>query len=76
MANMADDKTEGTQEMAKEQLVLSTGEAAGTPSPVAKGVDLDTVIRLLAQTRDHRTTGSAGHRRESAASSTAIASNE
>ncbi|ROT60657.1 hypothetical protein C7M84_021808 [Penaeus vannamei] len=45
MANMADDKTEGTQEMAKEQIVLSTGEAAGTPSPVAKGVDLDTAAQ-------------------------------
>ncbi|ROT67655.1 hypothetical protein C7M84_014239 [Penaeus vannamei] len=52
--NMADDRTEGTEEMAGEQ-VVPTRQAAGTPppsSPVVTGVDLDTIIRLLSQTRE------------------------
>jgi len=52
--NMADDRTEGTQEMAGEQ-VVPTRQAAGTPPPsslVVTGVDLDTIIRLLSQTRE------------------------
>lgn len=63
---MADNKTGGAQEMAREQVVLSTGEASGTPSspsPGTEGVDLATIARMLSQTREtiDRTAGNTSH---------------
>lgn len=53
--NMTDDRTGGTQEIAGEQVVLSTGAVSGTPPSPTGGtveVDLETTIRMLSQTRE------------------------